>query len=67
MTDETTTDDRTPTQILIDRITAHDAEGSEIAAEMTRLGLDKKGVKAIVKATEQAAAAKKTLDALMGL
>lgn len=52
---------------LLTRIEAHDKEGEAIEIEMTRLGLDKKQVKQIRKAQEQAAATKKTLDALMGL
>lgn len=61
------TNEPTPIESLIARMDAHEVEGAEIDKAMAALKLDKKGVKAIRKARDQAAAAKKTLDALMGL
>ncbi len=58
---------KTPIETIIARIDAHEAEGAAIDADMTGLGLDKKGVKQIRKANEQLAAAQKTRDALLGL
>lgn len=58
--------EKTPVAALLDRISAHDAEGAAIEAEMATLGLDAKKLKEIRKAAEKAAAAQKTLDALVG-
>lgn len=51
---------------LIERIERHEDEGSDIRAAAEKLGLDAKGIKTIRKAKADAAAAQKTLDALMG-
>lgn len=50
---------------LIERIEAHEGEGSAIQVRMELLGLDAKRVKTIRKAKADADAAQKTLNALM--
>lgn len=71
VTEETTATEavssQTPIQALIVAIDAHEAEGAKIDADMTALGLDAKKVKAIRRAEKASAAAKLTLDALMGV
>lgn len=52
---------------LLALIEQRDSLDADIEKAMTELGLDAKSVKAIKKAEAAAAAAKKTLDALMGI
>lgn len=52
---------------LIALIGERDALDTKIEAGMAELGLDKKGLREMVKAVEKAAAAQKTLNALMGI
>lgn len=51
---------------LIQRIETHEAEGEAIRALAEELGIDAKKIKIIRKAKADAAAAQKTLDALLG-
>lgn len=55
------------TKDLLELIAKRDALNAEIDAATTELKLDAKGVKALQKAVSKAAAAQKTLDALMGI
>lgn len=60
------TDDRTPVQILLDAIDAHEAEGERIDSAMTALKLTAKDVKAIRKQVKALESAKEALAKLMG-
>lgn len=60
------TDDRTPVQILLDAIDAHEKEGERIDTTMTALNLTAKDVKAIRKQAKALESAKEALAKLMG-
>ena len=57
--------DNTAIKALIERIERHEDEGADIRVAADALGLDAKKLKAIRKAKADAAAAQKTLDALL--